>query len=327
MDRVERARAVSIAALLEAAGHELRAVGTVLMCRSPLSLDKTPSFCIFPENRFRCFSSGEKGDVIDLFMKLKGCDFPAALEGLLDPAAGLAEAAPRPIVSARPRPVFRPAEHLWASPSEKVAIGAYAASRGLSMGYREAHVRVWTQDTGWWRTPALGFVHRNATGQVCGVKLRSTDPGFPGRYRMRGEAGLFGLAHVLREAPVLFVVESEINACSLFQVLHGLCLSFVVVSSGSVSTLPALEGWLLDLEGYLLIDYDGDSRAWAERCARYAPLGLVPLLLPLPKGEDLNTLLCQGLLLEALAEAENSPLKKKHYEHINTLNTQRRQPG
>lgn len=48
--------------------------------RCPLHVERHPSFKVDTHcQRFRCFGCGEKGDVIDLVMKLHGLTFPEAL--------------------------------------------------------------------------------------------------------------------------------------------------------------------------------------------------------------------------------------------------------
>ena len=48
----------------------------------PFHSDKTPSFQIKKNNTFTCYSCGEHGDVIDLYMKLHSCDFKTAVKAL-----------------------------------------------------------------------------------------------------------------------------------------------------------------------------------------------------------------------------------------------------
>ena len=44
---------------------------------SPFQKEKTPSFTVVPEKGFyKCFSSGESGDIFDFLMKVDGLSFP-----------------------------------------------------------------------------------------------------------------------------------------------------------------------------------------------------------------------------------------------------------
>ena len=49
-------------------------------CSSPLREDRTPSFSVFDEGRrFHDFATGERGDVLDLVAKVRGCDTVGAI--------------------------------------------------------------------------------------------------------------------------------------------------------------------------------------------------------------------------------------------------------
>ena len=61
---------------------KFRNVGANLFCLSPLRTETTDSFCIFPDNRWTDYGTGETGDVVDLYMKLKNCDYATAVEQL-----------------------------------------------------------------------------------------------------------------------------------------------------------------------------------------------------------------------------------------------------
>ena len=65
--------------LVESAGVELDRRGFGLC---PFHTEKTPSFKVFPDNRFKCFGCGEYGDQIDFVRKLHGLSFPDALKHL-----------------------------------------------------------------------------------------------------------------------------------------------------------------------------------------------------------------------------------------------------
>ena len=71
---IQRARDYPIRDLL----HVQNARGNI---SCPFHQDKTPSMGI-KNNRFHCFSCGEKGDVITLYQKLNDCDFKTAVKAL-----------------------------------------------------------------------------------------------------------------------------------------------------------------------------------------------------------------------------------------------------
>lgn len=61
----------------------LRKVGNKRMGLCPLHQEKTPSFCVFPNNLFHCFGCQAHGDAISFVMKTKGLSFPQAVKELL----------------------------------------------------------------------------------------------------------------------------------------------------------------------------------------------------------------------------------------------------
>jgi DNA primase len=75
-------QSIDLASTVEAAGVELKQHGTRHVGLCPFHNEKTPSFYIFNDNRFKCFGCGESGDVVDFAMKLHGLSFPDALKHL-----------------------------------------------------------------------------------------------------------------------------------------------------------------------------------------------------------------------------------------------------
>lgn len=73
---------IDINILIESAGVELRSRGARQMGLCPFHAEKTPSFFVFPDNRFKCFGCGESGDAIDFIQKLYGLSFQDALRHL-----------------------------------------------------------------------------------------------------------------------------------------------------------------------------------------------------------------------------------------------------
>ena len=68
-------------AVLENKGCEVRKAGNGYKCLSPLTNEKTPSFHLFEKDGkwlFKCFSSGEGGDAIDMLCKVGGRSFVEA---------------------------------------------------------------------------------------------------------------------------------------------------------------------------------------------------------------------------------------------------------
>ena len=65
---------------VEAAGVELRRVGSAFKGRCPLHPDKHPSFMVYPDRqRAVCFGCGFRGDVVDFTARLRGTDTRGAM--------------------------------------------------------------------------------------------------------------------------------------------------------------------------------------------------------------------------------------------------------
>jgi len=80
---VQEARTrIDLAEVVQTAGVELTLRGSRHVGLCPFHAEKTPSFFIFPNNRYKCFGCGEYGDVIDFVQKHYGLSFPDALKHL-----------------------------------------------------------------------------------------------------------------------------------------------------------------------------------------------------------------------------------------------------
>lgn len=111
-----RIRAIPMRAVAIDLGFKLTAGGTG-RCRLPGHEDRNPSFYIrSATNRFTCYACGEKGNVIDLVMKMRGISFIDACELLADRHLGGARA--RPEIEQRPTGGVADAKHASSLPSE-----------------------------------------------------------------------------------------------------------------------------------------------------------------------------------------------------------------
>jgi len=80
---VEEARQVEILDVAERLGIKLRRVGKSWRGACPIHNGDGPNFSIVPAlNGFRCWTCGETGDSISLWMSVRGVDFPAAVREL-----------------------------------------------------------------------------------------------------------------------------------------------------------------------------------------------------------------------------------------------------
>lgn len=80
-EEIELARNIPITSLV---GGKTRRSGKHFMTLCPLHKERTPSFVVYPDNRFYCFGCNEGGDSIDLVQKLHGLDFVDAVKQLIN---------------------------------------------------------------------------------------------------------------------------------------------------------------------------------------------------------------------------------------------------
>ena len=78
----ELKRNIDLAHVVSESGVELKSRGTRHVGLCPLHNEKTPSFFVFNNQRFRCFGCGAHGDAIDFVQRLYGLSFPDALKHL-----------------------------------------------------------------------------------------------------------------------------------------------------------------------------------------------------------------------------------------------------
>lgn len=78
-DQIERAREYPMEDLID--GRIFKA-GAKRTTHCPFHQERTPSFFIFPDNKYKCFGCGEHGDTIAFVMKRDGVKFIQAVEAL-----------------------------------------------------------------------------------------------------------------------------------------------------------------------------------------------------------------------------------------------------
>lgn len=102
----ELKRTVSLAALAESQGHQLRKQGRDLVLLCPFHSEKTPSLVISPDkNLYHCFGCGAAGSVVDWMMKTEGFSLPKAVLRLREFAGSAASSS----AAALPAPSSPPA--------------------------------------------------------------------------------------------------------------------------------------------------------------------------------------------------------------------------
>lgn len=82
MNLSEQKNSIGLASTVMNTGVELRQLGSKFVGLCPFHADRTPSFYIYPDNRFHCFGCNTGGDVIDFVQKAHGLSFPDALKHL-----------------------------------------------------------------------------------------------------------------------------------------------------------------------------------------------------------------------------------------------------
>jgi len=262
---------------------------------SPFANDSDPSFVVYNNsNSFYCFSTGIGGDVIDLVMALDGVKFPAAIEFLLN---GKYEPFIKKVEEVK-KAKFYLYDHLATNPRVIREVKMYARSRAIYDGYQCCQIRKFINDE-WVILPALGFVHVDENLKPCGVKLRSTTGSGDGRFKAGGRQQFYVLENLIEDsfAPrVLYIVESESSANSLWQHAKENKINCVVISFGSVSTIPkVLPVKYKDIKHrHIIIDYDGSEKLFNKRKKKYEVIGGKFIKLMLDKGEDLNSMYQNG---------------------------------
>jgi hypothetical protein len=80
---------VDLAAVAKSCGVELKSNGNRYSGRCPFHEDRSPSFFVFPDNRFKCFGCGVAGDPADFIQLIYNCSFKEALAHLgIKPGGG-----------------------------------------------------------------------------------------------------------------------------------------------------------------------------------------------------------------------------------------------
>lgn len=288
------ANAVSIESYLRSRGLEIQGhhMG-LLKCSSPFSNDTVASFVIYPNNRYYDFSTGHGGDTIHLVQRLEGCGFRDAIQHLLS-RDSLSTLTKQQMDRTYVRKPFNLASYLNTNTEEVSAIKLYAAQRKIYEEYL-CGVYFTKEEKGWKRNPCLLFPHTDINRNICGCKMRNIYPkGYEHRFQARGKLDLYILENFVEgtfDNPVLYIVESESSANSLWSYFKSNNINVVVISGGGVSNPPkAIPADYEQYERKIIIDYDGSEELYKQRCELYSHLGGEAIKLILPRGDDINSL-------------------------------------
>lgn len=300
-DDIIKAKSFPIEHYLNSIGvHISNGSGRKFFCLSPLTDEKTPSFRVDrSSNRFVDYSSGKKGDVIDLHMALSGDDFVRTVVYLsmkdIVPYATAIERKPRKINNVEEFdvenfPGFNMTDH------EMFSAYKYADSR-LILRYCIKPIKVLERI-------GIAFTHKWIYGGVSGFKVRFIDDQQP-KFYMLGNTGFccFESGSVKDNTP-LYICESETSSVSLFYFFLMNNFNAVVITAGGVYGVSSIKSGYIPMnysnlkDIRVIIDYDGDEEKYKERISQYEKFGGRDIRLVLNKGEDLNTLLVSGKIFD-----------------------------
>ena len=282
---------------LRGRGIDVKKIGSVYRCSSPFSSDSDPSFTVYPAtDSFYDFSNGFGGSFEYLVSRLEGVSKQEVKKRSVNSEKVL-------VYNANKN--FTINAYNKCSKSRSQAVHKYALSRGITTGYEVAVIDV-HQDGDFVKVPAILFKHEDTDGKVMGGKFRLV-PEYDltnQRFTARGQLGWYVLENIVKDHyadPILYIVESETSANSLYMYLKEVGVSAVVISGGAVGATPELPTrykYLKDKR--VIIDYDGDEEKFTERSCKYLKEygGVNIVRIILPKGEDINSLYSKSLMFK-----------------------------
>ena len=297
---IDEARSIDINEYLEGKGINPDGApkGGKTNYSSPFANDSDPSLYVYNNtNSFYCFATGIGGDVIAMAMELEGISFFAAVKSLTN---GKHDVFVKPKYEVKEPEKFHLLEHLARNPRVIREVRLYARGRSIFSGYECCQISKLINEE-WVVMPALGFIHVDENLKPCGVKLRNVTGLGDLRFRAAGRQQFYILENLIEDsfAPtVLYIVESESSANSLWEHAKENKINCVVISFGSVSTIPkTLPLKYRDIKyRHIIIDYDGSEELFNKRKEKYKSLNGKFIKLRLDKGEDLNSMYTKGTI-------------------------------
>lgn len=294
-EKLKIAKEKSIVEYLQSRGISTTRSGGKYFASSPFTRDSNWSFCIYPTNTYFDWSTGDHGDIIDLVCKMDNLTKLQAINSLVSNST-LAIYKPNYKEAKKIRKApFDYTKYLNKSDKECELIHRYAKSRGITEGYY-CGVFFTRNNNKWVRNPAMMFLHLDYNLKPCGVKFRKIFEDESPRFSARGNQGLYILENIIEdsfEPTVVYLVESETSANSLWEYTKQLKKSCVVISFGGVSSAPErIPDKYKDYDLRIIIDYDGNEELYEKRIENYSHLNGKSIKLKLDKGEDMNSLYC-----------------------------------
>ncbi len=290
--RIDEARRVDLKEYLTSRGFEFNNRG---FCKSPFKRDTNWSLKYYPQtNSFFDWSKGFGGDTIRLVMYMDNVDFLDAVDRLTN--RQFKPYIPNYKAVDKPDGPFDIEKYKNKNKRECLLTKEYAESRSIQRGFE--YGVFFTRDSSdqkWLRNPAIMFVLRDENLNPCGIKLRKIFVTEGERFSSRGKQGFYILENILLdtyEEPIVFLIESETSANSLWEYCCQIRKSAIIISFGSVSNtkfeLPIPYRGLKDKR--LIIDFDGSEELYEQRLMNFSHLDVKPLKLILDKGQDINSL-------------------------------------
>lgn len=279
-------RDISVVDYLRAKGFTIEPRGSKFFTCSPYRRERTPSFCIHQDNAwtdFGCDGTGPKSGNIITLAKFFGDDLRNI--GKVTPVWK-----PTPVKPKKPFNNEIPSYYTDITPEERQEIVTYATGRSLHSHYLPGVVSQKNGST-LHRFLSLVFTHQDINGVITGAKFRFIKPIDSQRFTSRGLLGYYVLSNILKDhyrEPILYLVESETSANSLWEYFKQIGHNAVVVSCGGVNNIP--DKLPFNYKGKLIVDYDGSEAKFKERVRKYASFHLDPIRLILDKGQDINSL-------------------------------------
>lgn len=296
-----KAKNKSIVEYLTIKGTDMQYRGERVWCSSPFSSDSNWSFVVYPNNTFYDWSNGKGGDIIDLVSLLENLTIKEAIVSLGGREIPTYEEIPQKKRKIKP---FKLTNYLYRRRPQEVV--AYAKERGI-LNYTAGK---WMLNINkkWIEVPSLLFKHYDENFKIIGAKFRTVEGErerleseygvkIP-KFNSRGRLGWHILENEVKgsfKKTVLYVMESETSATALYQYFKENKYPAVILCFGGVNNdiLPIPEKYK-GLKKFLLIDYDGDEEKFKERIENISLKDTDPIKLILKKGEDINSLYCEG---------------------------------
>lgn len=303
MDEVSEIKNMSIVDYLSNRGFVFIRKGRYRYCKSPFSEERTPSFCVYPTNTFYDWSNSIGGDIIRLVQEMEGLEFNESIEFLKGGVFTEIKKEEYKKVDEH-QEEFILDKYIERRDSHVRLIREYAFKRGITRFFHPSKFFVRNKDNGRPESkPSIGFVHVDENMNICGIKMRSITGIGNSRFSARGKQKFYILRNkdrVIDKNTVLYIVESESSANSMFEFLEFMNINSVVVSFGSWSNIPEeFPGILSGIKKRkLIIDYDGSEDLYERKISKFECLEAEDIKLKLPKGEDVNSLYVKGLIFK-----------------------------